>query len=790
MKKFLLLVGFSAISLSLFAQHSLRGRVTDQGEPLPLVNVQLLGSDKGGISNEEGYFTIENLPPGDYLLMASHTGYQNLSQTVKIAGKNTEIQLQLSPDLLGLEEVVVSANRREVARYDAPVIVNRIGRRVLENTQSLSLSEGLNFSPGLRLENNCQNCGFTQVRINGLEGAYSQVLINSRPVFSALAGVYGLEMIPTSMIERVEVVRGGGSALYGGNAIAGTINIITKDPVNNSFEVGSQLALTALEAPDYSLNFNGSLVDEAAEKGFTFYGFRRNRQAWDANADGFTEITSLQNQTLGLDAFYKPDERSKLQFNLFSISESRRGGSHLDRPPHQASVAEQLQHQILSANLTYERFSINYQHKLSAYASAQTVRRDSYYGGGGRILTPADSLTETDLLAINAYGHSDDLSLVSGGQYTFAPNANWLLTLGSEYQLNDVTDRMPGYGRSIDQQVGVLGNYAQLEINPASKLSLLLGSRLDIISIRGSYLLEGENYLNERRMSVLVPRASLKYDFSKALMFRLSYAQGYRAPQAFDEDLHIETVGGAARFTRLSEELETERSDSYTASLNYSPVLGEVQSSFVLEGFYTRLSNPFITASPQELPNGVAVVTKRNGSGAMVQGLNLETNFAFSRQLSVLAGGTWQAARYEEAEEIWAPAELNEFNQDSLVSTDQMLRTPNLYGYMTANWNPVKAFNLSFSSVYTGHMEVPHVVDAENEFTIIRETPAFLELNFKTAYTLSLHEDYEAELYLGMHNLLNSYQQDFDIGPERDAGYIYGPARPRTFFLGMKLRLQ
>jgi outer membrane receptor for ferrienterochelin and colicins len=90
----------------------------------------------------------------------------------------------------------------------------------------VTLSEGLSFSPGLRIENDCQNCGFSQVRMNGMEGPYSQILINSHPIFSGLAGVYGLELIPTNMIERIEVVRGGGSALYGSNAIAGTINII------------------------------------------------------------------------------------------------------------------------------------------------------------------------------------------------------------------------------------------------------------------------------------------------------------------------------------------------------------------------------------------------------------------------------------------------------------------------------------------------------------------------------------------------------------------------------------
>ena len=145
-----------------------------------------------------------------------------------------EENFEIEEDLIALDGVVVSANRSETTRRMAPTLVNVMDVKVFENTNSSTLSQGLNFQPGVRVENNCQNCGFQQVRINGLDGPYTQILIDSRPIFSALAGVYGLEQIPANMIERVEVMRGGGSALFGSSAIAGTINIITKEPVRNS----------------------------------------------------------------------------------------------------------------------------------------------------------------------------------------------------------------------------------------------------------------------------------------------------------------------------------------------------------------------------------------------------------------------------------------------------------------------------------------------------------------------------------------------------------------------------
>jgi outer membrane receptor for ferrienterochelin and colicins len=148
--------------------------------------------------------------------------------------------------------------------------------------------------------------------MNGLEGAYSQILINSRPIFSALAGVYGLEMLPASMVDRVEVVRGGGSVLYGGNAIAGTVNIITKDPIKNSFEAGINQSFTNFEAPDRTITFNGSIVSDKLDKGVTFFGYNRKRDPWDANGDGFSEIVKLQSNTFGFDAFWNTSDRGKL----------------------------------------------------------------------------------------------------------------------------------------------------------------------------------------------------------------------------------------------------------------------------------------------------------------------------------------------------------------------------------------------------------------------------------------------------------------------------------------------
>lgn len=767
------------------------GVVSADSTPIPYATVGISSVNQGDVTDSEGYFRLEHVPMGTYTLEVRAVGYS--TKTIKVAvveNENLELNVELKQTKVKLDQVVVSGTGSEVPLFEAPVIVSRINQKSFENTQSLTLAEGLSFSPGLRLENNCQNCGFTQLRMNGLDGAYSQILINSRPIFSALTGVYGLDLIPANMIDRVEVVRGGGSALYGGNAIAGTVNIITKDPLDNSFQIGLNQAFVNMEASDRTIALNGSLVSEDLKKGLNLYGFNRDREQWDANGDGFSEMTLIENSTFGFNAFYKPTENSRLELNGFAINEFRRGGNKFDLQPHQTDITEQLDHGIIGGALSYELFFDDYRHKLSLYSSAQKTSRDSYYGGGGRVLQPGDSLTASDVLAINAYGASEDVSTVGGIRHSFKVNAKMDLYAGTEFQYNSVTDRMPGYGRQIDQDVGVWGSFAQVELRPLERISFLVGGRYDLVNIDGLYNFEGESFINDQSLGAFVPRAALMVDLTTDLKFRVSYAQGYRAPQAFDEDLHIETVGGAAVFTQLDPDLTAERSNSYTASLNYAKTTDFAQVSLVAEGFFTDLQDAFITTNQTELESGVAVVTKRNGSGARVAGINLEANAAFNDKWLLSSGMTIQSARYNEDEEIWSPRELSDANADSVITTDRILRTPDLYGYFACTYRPTEIWAFTFSGVYTGSMELAHVIDPETEYTIIQESPQFFEGNLKVAYTLPLNSKTNLEFTAGMQNVFNAYQDDFDIGPDRDAGYIYGPNRPRTLFFGVKWGLE
>jgi outer membrane receptor for ferrienterochelin and colicins len=161
------------------------------------------------------------------------------------------------------------------------------------------------------MESSCQNCGFQQVRINGLDGPYTQILIDSRPIFSALSGVYGIEQIPVNMIERVEVVRGGGSALYGSNAIAGTVNIITKEPISNSFSLKHNYELVGGNAPDNMFNANASIIADDRKSGCICMVRIGTENIMIVINDGYSEIPILKANSIGFNSFYKLSNYSK-----------------------------------------------------------------------------------------------------------------------------------------------------------------------------------------------------------------------------------------------------------------------------------------------------------------------------------------------------------------------------------------------------------------------------------------------------------------------------------------------
>lgn len=761
-KNILSLLAVLAVTVIAHAQTDshIIGHVIDEksGEHLPFITIRAIGTNIVTSTDGSGHYKFTNIKAGQYMLEASSVGYITMVKDVDLKEGSTEnISFTIAEDNLLLEQIVVTGNRNETKKRHSATLVNVVNREIFDLVSASSLAEGLNFQPGVRVENDCQNCGFTQVRINGLDGHYSQILMNSKPVFSALAGVYGLEHIPAAMIDRVEVMRGGGSALFGSSAIGGTINVITKDPVTNSADFSHTLASIGMGGSlDNNTTINASVVNGNGRSGMFIYGQNRKREAYDHNGDGFTETGTIDAKTLGVNSFFNITRNSKIRAEYCSTNEFRRGGDQLDIPAHQAFIAEQTDHRINAGNISYDLWNNDYSRKFNLYAAARNTRRESYYGSN---MDP------------NAYGSTHDLVFVAGSQYVHKFTKLWFmpseLTAGLEYNYNYLNDITVGYDHNSTQEINIYSAFLQNEWR-ADKWGFLIGARIDKHSLV--------------KDAIISPRANIRYNPSQMLSFRLSYSTGFRAPQAFDEDFHIAIVGGERVVTVLAPDLKEESSHSISFSTDWYHNFKWAQTNVMLELFHTNLKNVFAIRMLEGTDSkGNQVQERYNGSGATVTGMNLEAKAVFNSHFTLQGGITVQESRYKQPEE-WS-------ENPAVAPERKIFRTPDIYGYVTMQYNPTKKLSASLTGTYTGKMLVPHMESSSTPVDMAVTTPSFFDANLKISRKFTIYPGNTMDLNCGIMNLFDSFQDDFDSGVDRDSGYIYGPMLPRSIYFGVKLSL-
>lgn len=666
---------------------------------------------------------------------------------------------------IDVPETVITATKTFKLQKDAALIVNVLTSKDLSDLQACNLSESLKFQPGLRMETDCQTCNYTQLRMNGLQGGYSQILVNGRPIFGPMLGLYGLEQLPVNMIERIEIIKGGGSSLYGTSAIGGTVNVITKLPKNNEVVLNSFLQNILGRANDLNLNGNATFVNTEKNAGVNFFFAKRNRDFWDANADNFSEIPKIENTSFGFNSFFQFSKNQKLEFALSHIQEYRFGGEMTEKPAFLALQAEERKHATWFGNIDYQ---INFEEKKSSlilYTAFQDTKKKHYTG-----IRPDDAQELEDHLASPPYGSALARTVQTGFQFNYQLPKFWIgkniLTVGSEYIFDEIFDEIESYQFLVQQETQDWGTFLQSDWALTSKINVLSGLRIDFHSLL--------------QKPVLAPRIAFQYKFKPTFSFRLSYGEGFRAPQAFDTDLHMAFAGGGVSRIQLHPNLKQESSKSLSASISYDKIKKKWIAGFTLEGFYNHLQNVFVLENIGKDPFG-EIFEKRNAQGAQVQGITLELRANYNKKIELETGYTIQKNTFEKPVAYF----------QEMTPTSSFLRTPAEYGFANFNLSLTKKWKFNLNSVYTGKMLIAHLGGAEN-FPVdqLVTSPRFLEMNFKVAYTFAIQKmGYTLELYGGIKNLLNQYQADFDIGKNRDSNYIYGPSLPRTFFFGIKFKL-
>jgi len=744
------------------------GHVVSKGEHIPFVNIYLENTTLGTSTDITGHYMLIDVPVGKCTVVAKMVGYKIQKKEIETKADQTiEVKFDLEEEYIRVDEVVITGTKTFKRQTESAVIVGVMDSKAIENVAAQTISESLNFQPGLRMETDCQTCNYSQLRMNGLGGAYSQILINSRSVFSPLTGLYGLEQMPTEMVERIEIVRGGASALYGSSAIGGTVNIITRMPQRNSYKVAVNESVIGSSANDFSVNGTLTALSQKRNAGMALYSSYKKREWYDHNGDNYSELPELYNNSFGINSFFNLDENQKIEANFSSMHEFRYGGEMITEPSYLAEQSEERTHNILNGGIDYELTSENNQTTFAVYIAGQNTNRKHFTG-----ISPDDELGKIEYNSNPPYGTSKNYTVQFGSQVNhtltdFISGIN-VITFGAEYIVDDVYDEIETYNYLTDQNSRNFGTFLQSDWAVSQKITLLTGIRAD-----------KHNFVEN---IIFNPRISFLYKPNTNAQLRLSWATGFRAPQAFDADMHIAFAGGGIQTIELADDLKEERSQSWTASLNWDKPTEKHIYGLTLEGFYTKLKDAFVLQEIGTDEDGNSIMQKQNGGGSHVLGSTLELRANYNRKIQAEAGITLQQSLYDEPVE-WSV---------ELPGEDEFLRAPNSYGYYTFTWTPTEKFKTTLSGIYTGGMLVPHYGVPGNvgtpEHDILFESPSFMETNLKISYTMnSKRLDSSVEIYGGVGNMFNQYQNDFDSGKYRDSGYIYGPAKPRNFFIGIKL---
>ena len=717
------------------------GRVLDSsGAVLPGAVISVADRETSVVTAADGTFCIPVLEAGEYQLQISHDGFAPSGETIRLpkAGSD-QLTVTLLPAIRA--DVVVTATRTNRRLDDVPVRTEVISRDLMTRSGARTLADAVEYTTGVRVENNCQNCNFSQIRLLGLDGPYTQILVDGQPVVSSLAQVYGIEQIPTRMIERIEVVKGGGSALYGPGSVGGVVNIIPREPSSKGgvLEVRSD---TFGGDANFSVNGGADWVSKDRRTFVTVFGQLDRMRPFDVDDDGFTEVSRRELNASGLRVNqYQLGGRAKVTFDLTYLQEHRRGGDALHLPPTEAQIAEQIDSRRVAVSGTwFHSVSRRFDYRITA--SGADTARDSYYGTG------RDP---------NAFGDTSNRVSVVDTQFNHYAGRH-TVSWGAQVSAEALDDQQPAYGRRTDVTYTNAGLYVQDDWSFAPRWQLLYGLRGDAHSA-----LDG---------AVVSPRLAVMHSPVPSLDIRMSVARGFRAPQVFDEDLHLSSVAGTMRLIEIDPDLREERSANYMAGFEWKPEIGRGQGLLELNGFYTTLTDLFNVQEADNPATSITEFRKVNFGQARVYGIEANLGWGIGESFVLQGGVVEQRALFGEAEPDFG--------------SRQFFRTPQRYANATMTWRVPRTVDIFAAGRYTGRMKAPHYagfVDSDR----LETTQPFVVVDLGVSRTFGTQAGPRLTVAVSARNVTSAYQPDIDRGPLRDSAYVYGPRFPRTIGVSFKV---
>lgn len=739
---------------------AIKGEIWADGESIIGATISIKGTTSGVASDVEGKFLLENVPVGTYTLLIRSIGYRNQEQEVTVKANETlQIdQVELVVDALGLDEVVVTGTMEEISISRSPIKVDVISAKYFETTISpTNITEAVQLVNGVDEVVACGVCFTNSISINGLPGAYTAVLVDGSPIFGNLASVYGLNGISTAVIDRFEVIKGPSSTLYGSEAVAGVINIITKNPKDQPI-----LSVDLMGTSHQESFGNIGLAPRIGKlNGMIGINYAYINDFDDENGDGFGDNINLDR--IGLFSKWSLERASRKRFVLSAkyYYEDRRNGVEAfltDRAYRDLRGSEEIYGESIYTNRAelFGTYEFNTSENLRIDYSFSHHIQDSYYGSDGY------SAEQTIGFA----------NLVWSKQIK-----KHSLTLGATSRIINYDDNTVATQRIIDgEEINnpskqfIPGVFAQDEWNFTDKLTVLTGARLDHYENHGA---------------IFAPRVNVKYAPWTYTTIRANFGTGFRIVNLFTED---HAFVSSNREIVIAEELDPE--SSYNASLNLNHVynLGNGQGMLDINAYYTYFTNAIF---PNYDEPGKIVYANSDGF-AVSKGIGANINHQFSFPLSVNVGFNLQEVTRTEADdtgvEISEPIEF----------------AARWSGVGTANWTLKKAnMSIAYTFRITGPMALPEVFDVDENGDLKlnpRSTTSKPFANHNIQFNKAF-KNKSYSLYLGVQNLFNYRQEESPLvgfnDPNASAGfsqnfdtsYAYSPLHGREVYVGIRWSL-
>jgi outer membrane receptor for ferrienterochelin and colicins len=703
------------------------GRVEDQGSPIPFAQVSVKGSNRVLETDAQGRFLLQGIAPGTHVLLVTAMGYETLEQPFEArAGESTFLEFDLRPTAFEMNPIVVTGTMRETFVSESPVKVDVVNVRFLQRNITNNLMEALQTVNGLYAQVDCGVCYPNNIRINGMEGPYTAILIDGMPIMSALASVYGLNGLNPAVIERLEIIKGPSSTLYGSEAMAGVVNVITKDP---RFTPRYSLDFRAHSTGQRVLDFSAS-PGRPGLRGFLSGSVQQMNQFLDENGDGFSDLPKANTAALFGKLSWRPEGEEVLSLAGKYYYEDRFGGVRSWTPDLRGSDEVygesvftnrlELVGSLRPRNLEDWKLDFSY-----AWHDQDAMYGDEAYVGDFHTLFG-------NLTRKGTWREKHALLLGATARY-LVQDDNTVATVERDVQF-------------------IPGVFVQNEYTPSWRWGILGGMRLDH---------------HERHGVIASPRLSVRWQPARdgKTTLRLNTGTGFRVVSVFSED--FAAIAHGSRRVVMGEELDPERSWSVTGNFNQVLDFGGNPMMVDVDLFHTRFSNQIIPdydVDPRE------IVFRNLHGHAVSRGVSLSFNQNFSNlPFLYQVGVTFQ--------DVYT---MEDGRKESITFS------PDFTGGFTFSYSAPRGVTVDYTGTVVGPMSLPQY---DPPFQRKERSPVHSIHNLQAGLGLGGGRQLYAAVKNLFDWTQESPLVDpgNPFGDHFDTAYVYGPIYGRQLLLGFRV---